>query len=91
MSATIDGAVSIRKNDGPFLDIGFGFMVNVDRITSIVPFAGKAVHNLYYDKRREGKVFDATRGRKKLSVIVLVDGTLISSAYYPDTIANRQI
>jgi regulator of extracellular matrix RemA (YlzA/DUF370 family) len=91
MSAILEQSENVNKSRGPFIDIGFGFMLNVDRITSIVPFIGTAVRSLYYSKRHEGKLLDATRGRKKLSVIILTDGSIVSSAYQPKTIVNRQI
>ncbi len=90
MSSILE-AESLNKTSGPFIDIGFGFMLNTNKITSIVPFAGSAVKSLYYRKRHEDKLLDATRGRKKLSVVIMDDGRIVSSAYLPKTIANRQI
>lgn len=80
-----------NNKNGPFLNVGFGFIVNMNRVTSILPYAGKSVQRLYSSKLNSGELFDATRGRKKRSIIVFDTGVIMSSAFSPETIVNRQL
>lgn len=80
-----------NNKNGPFLNVGFGFIVNMNRVTSILPYAGKSVKLLYSNKLNSGELFDATRGRKKRSIIVFDTGAIMSSSFSPETIANRQL
>lgn len=91
VTATSSRIQTEQSNYGPFLDIGFGFLVNVHRVTSILPYVGKLMHYLYRDRKAAGKFIDATRGRAKKSIIVLDTGEIIGSAFLPATIANRQL
>lgn len=91
ISATSSRVQTENIAQGPFLDIGFGFLVNVHRITSILPFVGKMMKNLYRERKEAGKFIDATRGRAKKSIIVLDNGDIMGSAFLPGTIANRQL
>lgn len=82
--------IQIDTNRSPFLDIGFGFTVNMNRVTSIIPFTGTMTKRLYLDRRDKGMFFDATRGRGKRSLIVLDNGEIWGSAFKPETILTRQ-
>lgn len=89
-SATTE-RVKINPENGVFMDIGFGFVVNTARVTCIMPFIGNMVERLYKNRRDDGMFFDATRGRAKRSLILLDNGEIIGSAFKPDTIINRQL
>lgn len=82
--------VEVSPENGPFLGIGFGFYVNVDRVTSIMPYVGVTMARLYKDRRDAGRYYDATRGRAKQSILVLDNGDIIGSAFKPETIMSRQ-
>lgn len=81
---------SDHKLYGPFLDVGFNFIVNVNRVTSIIPMLGLKAKRLYLEKRDAGLIIDATRGRKKQCLIVLDTGEVVACAFRPKTIIDRQ-
>lgn len=91
MPTPISTRIHTDNKDGPFLDIGFNFFVNSNRVTTILPFAGKMVQTLYKERRDAGDFIDATRGRAKKSLIVLDNGQVVGSAFKPDTIIKRQL
>lgn len=87
----LETRIGLNNENGPFLGIGFGFMVNVNRVTSILPYIGKYTHTLYLKARDEGKYHDATRGRGKRSLVLLDNGEIFGSAFKSPTIVNRQV
>ncbi|MBR4993036.1 MAG: DUF370 domain-containing protein [Lachnospiraceae bacterium] len=72
-----------------FTHIGFGNIVNTDKIVSIVSPDSAPMKRLVQTAREEGRVIDATQGRKTKSVIISENGNVILSALLPDTIAGR--
>lgn len=84
-------SVKINPENGIFLDIGFGFVVNLTRVTCIVPFTGRVIARIYKERRDAGKFIDATKGRGKRSLILLDNGAVIGSAFKPETITSRQL
>jgi regulator of extracellular matrix RemA (YlzA/DUF370 family) len=91
ISILTDTEHTSNRDKGPFLNLGLDFIVNMDRVTSILPYTGAAVRKLYSKKLKEGLVMDCTRGRKKRSLVVLDTGEVMGCVFSPDTIASRQI
>lgn len=71
------------------IHIGFGNIVNIDRITAIVSPDGAPVKRLVQKAKEEGRVVDATQGRKTKAVLVMENGMVVLSALMPETIAGR--
>ena len=71
------------------MNIGFGNMVNTDKIVCIVSSDSAPVKRLVSHAREEGRIIDATQGRRTKAVIITQEDHIILSALQPDTIAKR--
>ena len=72
-----------------FINIGFGNMVSVDRIVSIVSPDSAPVKRLIQDAKDTGRVIDVSCGRRTRSVIITDSEHVILCAIQAETIANR--
>lgn len=72
-----------------FTHIGFGNIVNTDKIVAIVSPDSAPMKRLVQTAREEGNIIDATQGRKTKAVLLAENGNVILSALLPDTIASR--
>ena len=72
-----------------FINIGFGNIINTDKIIAIVSPDSAPSKRLVQNSREEGRVVDATQGRKTRAVIVTTDRYLVLSALQPETISAR--
>lgn len=72
-----------------FINIGFGNIVNVDKIVGIISPDAAPVKRLVQAGKDNGIAIDATCGRKTKGVIVMESGQLMLSALLPETIAGR--
>ena len=71
------------------IHIGFGNMVNADKIISIVSPDAAPVKRMMQKAKEDGTAVDATQGRKTKAVIVMENGMLVLSALLPETIGQR--
>ena len=71
------------------INIGFGNMVNTEKIMAVVSPEAAPIRRLVAAAREEGRCIDATQGRKTKAVIVLEEGRLLLSALQPETISRR--
>lgn len=71
------------------MNIGFGNLVNTDKIIAIVAPDSAPAKRLAQKARQEERAVDATQGRKTRSVIVMDQGSVVLSALGPDTLAGR--
>lgn len=72
-----------------FIHIGFGNIVNTDKIIAVVSPESAPVRRLIQHARETDNAVDATQGRKTKSVLVMENSQLILSALLPETIAAR--
>ena len=72
-----------------FIHIGFGNIVNTDKIIAVVSPESAPVRRLIQHARETDNAVDATQGRKTKSVLVMENSQLILSALLPETIAGR--
>ena len=72
-----------------FINVGFGNMVNVDKIVSIINPDPAPSKRLISEFREQGKLIDATAGRRTRSIIVTNGGYIILSSLQPETITQR--
>ena len=72
-----------------FINIGFGNVVNADKIISIVSPVAAPVKSLVQNARDNGDAVDATCGRKTKAVIIMENKTVVLSSLLPETIVTR--
>lgn len=72
-----------------FINIGYGNIVAVDRIVSIVTADSAPIKRLIVEAREKSMLIDATQGRKTRGVIITDNHQVILSALQPDTMAAR--
>jgi len=71
------------------LNIGFGNFVVLNRVVSIALPSSAPMRRLREDARAEGRLIDATLGRKTRAIIVTDSNNGILSAIQAETIAQR--
>ena len=71
------------------INIGFGNAVNTAKVVAVINPDAAPVKRLVSHAREEGRIIDATQGRKTKAVIVTSDDYLVLSALQPETIARR--
>lgn len=75
--------------DIKLINIGFGNIVSANRVIAIVSPESAPIKRLVSDGREQGKLIDATYGRRTRAVIITDSGHVILSAIQPETVANR--
>lgn len=71
------------------IHIGFGNIVNTEKIVAVVDPDSAPIRRLIQNARDNGTVIDATRGRRTKSVLIMENSEIVLSALLPDTIAQR--
>ncbi len=71
------------------VNIGFGNYVLAERVVSVVGPASSPMKRLREDARAEGRLIDATQGRKTRSILVTDSNHVILSSIQPETISQR--
>ena len=71
------------------IHIGFGNIVNADKIISIVSPEAAPIKRMVQKAKEQGAGVDATQGRKTKAVLVMENGMLVLSALLPETISAR--
>jgi regulator of extracellular matrix RemA (YlzA/DUF370 family) len=71
------------------LNIGYGNLVVVSRVISIVSPQSAPMRRLREEASNRGKLVDATQGRRTRSIIVTDSDHIILSAINPETISAR--
>jgi len=71
------------------INIGFGNVVVGDRVIAIVNPESSPLKRLKEQAKDEGKLIDATYGRKTRSILITDSNHIILSAIQPETIAMR--
>ena len=71
------------------INIGFGNIILAERIIAIISPDSAPVKRMIQESKDNGKIIDATCGRKTRAVIILDSGHIILSAVQPETVAGR--
>ena len=71
------------------INIGFGNVVVAARIVAILTPASAPMKRFKEEAKGEGKLVDATHGRKTRAIIITDSDHVILSAVQPETIAQR--
>lgn len=74
-----------------FINIGYGNIVAVSRIVTIVAAESAPVKRLIAEAREKSQLIDATQGRKTRGVIITDNNQVILSALQPETMASRLV
>lgn len=73
------------------INLGFGNFVLASRVVAVVNPASSPMRRLREDAKTEGRLVDATQGRKTRSILVTDSNHVILSAILPDTLGQRFI
>jgi len=72
-----------------FLNIGFGNVVNTDKVITIITPDSAPAKRLIQKAKEEDRLVDATQGRRTRGIILVEGDKIILSALQPDTLASR--
>ena len=71
------------------VNIGFGNMVSSSRLVGIVSPESAPIKRTVQEAKDNGRLIDATYGRRTRAVIITDSDHVILSAVQPETVANR--
>ena len=71
------------------INIGFGNMVSASRLVVIVSPESAPIKRTVQEAKDNGRLIDATYGRRTRAVIITDSDHVILSAIQPETVANR--
>ncbi len=71
------------------LNVGFGNFVVMSRVISIALPSSAPMRRLREDARQDGRLIDATQGRKTRAIIVTDSNHVILSAIQAETVGQR--
>lgn len=72
-----------------FISIGFGNLINMDRVLVLTGPESSPIKRLIQDARERGVLIDASSGRKTRAVLVLDSDHVVLSSLAPDDILRR--
>ena len=72
-----------------FINLGFNNFVVSSRVVSILNPLSAPMRRLREDAKSEGRLVDATQGRKTRSILVTDSNHVILSAILPETLGQR--
>ncbi len=71
------------------INIGFGNLISSDKMVAVVAPDSAPIKRIVQEAKSEGKLIDATCGRKCKSVIIADDDHIVLSAISCEAIQNR--
>jgi extracellular matrix regulatory protein A len=71
------------------LSVGFENFVAADRVTAVLGCQSAPLRRLLQEYRTNGRLVDATQGRRMRALLLLDSGYLVASALTPETLARR--
>ena len=74
---------------GRLINVGYGNVVNTEKIISIISPDSAPIKRLVQTAKDNGNAVDVTQGRRTRAVIITESNHVILSALLPETIANR--
>ncbi|MBO8434321.1 MAG: DUF370 domain-containing protein [Tyzzerella sp.] len=72
-----------------FINIGYGNLVSANRVVAVVSPDSAPIKRIIQEAKEEGRVIDATYGRKTRAVIITDSGHVVLSTIMPETVGNR--
>lgn len=71
------------------INVGFGNAVNSEKIVAVISPDAAPIRRMVQNAKAEGRLIDATQGRKTKAVIITQEDHVIVSALQPETITRR--
>jgi regulator of extracellular matrix RemA (YlzA/DUF370 family) len=71
------------------INIGFGNMVNAERVVAVVSPESAPIKRVIHDAEEKGVLINATYGRRTRAVIVTDSEHIILTSIQPETVAGR--
>ena len=71
------------------MNIGFGNAVNTDKVVAVVNPDAAPIKRMVQQAKENGRVIDATQGRRTKSVLVTQEDHIVLYALQPDTLIKR--
>jgi len=71
------------------LNVGYGNLIPQERIVAVLQPASSPVRRLREQAEQQGRLLDATQGRKTRAVLVLDSGHVVLSAFQVSTLCSR--
>jgi extracellular matrix regulatory protein A len=71
------------------LSVGFDNYVVASRVMAVVGCTSAPIRRMIQEYRTNGRLLDATQGRRMRALLLLDDGYLMASALAPETLARR--
>lgn len=71
------------------LSVGFDNYVVASRVTAVVGCSSAPIRRMIQEYRTNGRLLDATQGRRMRALLLLDGGYLMASALTPETLARR--
>lgn len=71
------------------VNVGFGNVVVASRVVAVLSPNSAPMRRLKETAREQGKLIDASQGRKTRAIIITDSGHVILSAVQPETLAQR--
>lgn len=75
--------------DIKLINIGFGNIVQANRIITIVNPDSAPVKRIIQSAKEKDVLVDSTQGRRTRAVIIMDDGHVVLSSLQPETLAGR--
>ena len=69
--------------------IGFGNMIVAERIVAVIHPTSAPIKRLKEEAKEDGRLIDATQGRKTRAILITDSNHVVLSAIQPETIVNR--
>ncbi len=77
--------------DIKLINIGFGNIVAANRIIAIVSPESAPIKRIIQEAREQGRLVDATYGRRTRAVVITDSDHIILSAVQPETVSHRLV
>lgn len=71
------------------MNIGFGNAVNTDKVVAVVNPDAAPIKRMVQQAKEDGRVIDATQGRRTKAVLITQEDHIVLSALQPDTLMKR--
>ena len=72
-----------------FVNIGFGNLVNADKIVAVMQPDSAPAKRIIQKAKEKEQLIDATQGRRTKSVLVMDAGQVVLSSLQPETLGGR--
>lgn len=72
-----------------FINIGYGNMVSSSKLVAVVSPESAPIKRLVQEARDNGRLIDATYGRRTRAVLIMSSDHVVLSAKQPETVSSK--